>query len=141
MNFTRLALAAFGAFVVYMILGGLLFAVAPWLRNEFAKYPLVYRTQDSMKPVMPYGMAAMLVAMVVLAMLYAMLYRGGSGWLEGAHFGGLIGLFCVCSFVVHNYVNLNIGLTLTLEQAIAYFVEWVAVGITIGLIYRPAAHP
>jgi hypothetical protein len=40
--------------------------------------------------------------------------------------------------VVHNYVNLNIGLKLTLQQAAAYFVEWLVVGTVIGLIYRPA---
>jgi hypothetical protein len=39
---------------------------------------------------------------------------------------------------VHNYVNLNIGLKLTLEQSGAYFVEWVVTSIVIGLIYRPA---
>jgi hypothetical protein len=40
--------------------------------------------------------------------------------------------------VVHNYVNLQIGAKLTMLQAIAYFIEWVIVGIVIGLIYRPA---
>jgi hypothetical protein len=40
--------------------------------------------------------------------------------------------------VVHNWVNLNIGLTLTVQQAVAYFIEWVALGIVIGLIYQPA---
>ena len=54
---------------------------------------------------------------------------------QGAIFGALIGVFSVCSFVIHNYVNLNIGLKLTVEQAIAYFVEWVVTGIVIGLIY------
>lgn len=49
----------------------------------------------------------------------------------------LIGVFAVCAFVVHNYVSLNIGLKLTLEQAAAYFVEWTVVGIVIGLIYTP----
>jgi hypothetical protein len=39
--------------------------------------------------------------------------------------------------VIHNYVNLNIGLKLTLQQGIAYSVEWLVVGIVIGLIYRP----
>ena len=39
---------------------------------------------------------------------------------------------------MHNYVNLNIGLTGTLQQAVAYFLEWLVVGIVIGLIYRPA---
>ncbi len=137
MNVTRVILAAVGGFVTYFVLGGLSFAVAPWLRNEFMKYPAVYRSQESMKGVMPFGMAAMFVGIVVLAVMYAMMYRSGSGIAQGATFGALIGVFSVCSFVIHNHVNLNIGLTLTLEQAVAYFVEWVATGIVIGLIYRP----
>jgi uncharacterized membrane protein len=81
--------------------------------------------------------------MVVLAVIYAMLYRGGSGLAEGARFGTLVGIFAICSFVIHNYVNLNIGLKLTLQQSVAYFIEWLFVGMVIGLIYRPlvpAAH-
>jgi hypothetical protein len=73
-----------------------------------------------------------------LAVLYAMLYQGGSGLIEGIRFGALIGLFAVCSFVIHNHVNLNIGLALTIKQSLAYFVEWVITGMVIGLIYRPA---
>jgi hypothetical protein len=88
--------------------------------------------------VMPFGMAAMFLAMLVLAVLYAMIYQGGSGLAEGARFGALIGVFAVCAFVIHNYVNLNIGGAITLQQAIAYFVEWTVVGIVIGLIYRRA---
>jgi hypothetical protein len=52
----------------------------------------------------------------------------------------LIGIFAIGAFVIHNYVNLNIGLTLTLQQAVAYFVEWIVTGIVMGLIYRPAVH-
>ena len=48
-------------------------------------------------------------------------------------------MFAVCAFVLHNYVNLNIGLRLTVGQAAAYLVEWIVVGIVIGLIYRPVA--
>jgi hypothetical protein len=33
---------------------------------------------------------------------------------------------------------LNIGLKLTVQQAIAYFIQWTICGIVIGLIYRPA---
>ena len=138
MNFTRIALAALGAFVAYFVLGGLSFAALPWLKNEFLKYAAVYRSPEGIKSVMPAGMAAMFVAMVVLAVIYAMLYQGGSGVVEGTRFGALIGVFAVCAFVVHNYVNLNIGLQLTLQQAAAYFVEWTVVGIVIGLIYKPA---
>ncbi|HYL76480.1 MAG TPA: hypothetical protein VEU96_19865 [Bryobacteraceae bacterium] len=138
MNISRLALASLGATVVYFILGGLFFALSP-LRNEFSKFPAVYRSPESMKGVFPAGIAAMFVSIVVLAVIYAMLYKGGSGVAEGARFGALIGIFAVCAFVLHNYVNLNIGLKLTIGQAIAYFSEWTIVGLVIGLIYRPAA--
>ena len=137
MNLSRVALAALGAFVAYFVLGGLSFVLFPSLKDEFLKYPAVYRTPDAMKTVMPAGMVAMFVAMVVLAVIYAMSYQGGSGAAEGARFGALIGVFAICAFVIHNYVNLNIGSKLTLQQSIAYFVEWLAVGLVIGLIYRP----
>ena len=138
MNYTRIFLAALAAFVVYFALGGLWFAI-PAFRAEFSSYPAVYRSQDAMKSVMPGGMAAMFLSMVVMAVLYAMVYRGGSGLAEGARFGALIGLFSICAFVLHNYVNLNIGFRLTALQSITYMVVWVITGVVIGLIYRPPA--
>jgi hypothetical protein len=84
-------------------------------------------------------MAAMLVAIFVLAVLYAMVYPGRSGVAEGVRFGALIGVFVVCAFVVHNHMLLNIGLTLTLMQAAAYFIQWTVVGTVIGLLYKRSA--
>jgi hypothetical protein len=136
MNISRVALAAVGAFAAYFVLGGITFSV-PALRNEFLKYPAVYRGKEGQMSHMPVGMVAMFVAMLALALIYAKLYRGGSGFAEGASFGALIAVFAVCSFVLHNYVNLNIGLKLTLVQAVAYAVSWIVTGIVIGLIYRP----
>jgi hypothetical protein len=136
MNYTRLILAAFAATAVYFVLGGLLFAASP-LKREFQKYPAVYRTPENMKGVWPLGIFGMLLSMLVLAVLYALLYRGGQSVAEGARFGVLIGLYAVGSFVLHNHVNLNIGLKLTLGQAAAYLFEWTIVGIVIGLVYRP----
>jgi hypothetical protein len=137
MNIPRAFLAALGAFVAYFAVGGVAFATMPWLQTEFRKYPAVYRNHDSIKSVMPFGMAAMFLGMVALAAMYALMYRGGSGVGVGAGFGALIGVFSVCAFVIHNYVNLNIGLKLAVEQSVAYFVEWVITGIAIGVIYRP----
>jgi hypothetical protein len=138
MSYSRIALATLGAFVAYFAVGGLAAAV-PALRSEFSKYPAVYRSQEATKSVMPAGMAAMFVAMFALAVIYARLYRSGDGVAEGAPFGALIGVFALGAFVVHNHVNLNIGLQLTLQQAAVYLVEWIVVGIVIGLIYRPLA--
>jgi len=138
MNYTRILLASLAAFVTYMVLGGLIFGTIPSLKQEFLKYPGVYRSQQGQISHMPTGMAAMFLSMVVLAVLYSMIYKGGSGVTEGGIFGGLIGLYAIGSFVLHNYVNLNIGLRITIASAIAYFVEWTVVGIVIGLIYKPA---
>jgi len=137
MDFGRIALTSLGGLVAYFALGFLMFAVLPAMKSEFAKYPAVFRPQEAMKSLMPLGMGAIFVEMVVLAVLYAMTYRGGPALAAGAVFGALIGIFAVCSFVVHNYVNLNIGLTLTIQQGVAYFVQWLITGIVMGLIYRP----
>ncbi len=137
MSLTRIALASIAAFVAYFAVGGLIFGLLPLMRNEFLKYPNVYRSEEGIKSTMPIGMAFMFLAMMVLAVLYAMLYQGGSGVVEGARFGALIGVFAIGSFVVHNYVNLQIGVKLTVQQGVAYFAEWVIVGLVIGLVYRP----
>ena len=137
MDFGRIALTSLGGLVAYFALGFLMFAALPAMKSEFAKYPAVFRPQEAMKSLMPLGMGAIFVEMVVLAVLYAMTYRGASALAAGAVFGALIGIFAVCSFVVHNYVNLNIGLTLTIQQGVAYFVQWLITGIVMGLIYRP----
>ena len=138
MNPMRIALAALGAFVAYFVVGGLMFVTMPWMKTEFAKYPAVYRQHEGQMKYMPVGMAAIFVSIAVLAVLYAMIYRGGSGVVAGAQFGALIGVFVIGAFTVHNFVNLNIGWKLTMVQSAAYFVEWVVVGIVIGAIYRPA---
>ncbi|MGA9355186.1 MAG: hypothetical protein WBV46_15950 [Terriglobales bacterium] len=138
MNVARIALASLGAFLAYFVVGGLSFALVPSLKTEFLKYPTVYRTQEGIKAAMPVGMAFMLLAIVALAVIFAMLDRTGlNGAGLGALFGALIGVFAIGSFVVHNYVNLQIGALLALQQSIVYFVEWVVVGTVIGLIYRP----
>jgi hypothetical protein len=93
-----------------------------------------------MKTVMPIGIVATFIAILVVAIIFAMIHQGESGPTEGARLGVLIGIFAVCS-VLHNYMNLNIGLKLALGQAAAYFVQWTIVGIVIGLIYKPLATP
>lgn len=92
---------------------------------------------------MPLCMAGMFLVMPALAVLYAITCTGGSGLggsgpVAGARFGALIGLFSVGDFVLHNYVNTNIGIRLTVQSAAAYIAQWVVVGMAIGLIYRSA---
>jgi hypothetical protein len=135
MNYSRIALAGLGATVAYFALGFLLLALLP-LADEIRQFAAVYRPEDSMMSVAPVGMAAMLVSMMALAALYASAFRNGSPVTEGVRFGLLVGVFAAGSFVLHNYVSLNIGLRLALLQALAYFVQLFGAGIVIALIYR-----
>jgi hypothetical protein len=137
-NYTRIALASLGAVVAYFAYGFAVMGALPGLKTEFKKYPNVYRSQDAMMKVMGYGVIAILISIVVAAVLYARIYPAGGGIASGVYFGALIGIFMICTFVIHNYVNLNIGVALTLYQGITYFIQWVIVGAAIGLIYKPA---
>lgn len=110
----------------------------PSLREEFLKYPAVYRSQQGQMSHMPMGMAGMLLSIIALAVLYALMFKTGFGAREGVIFGALVGVYSVGSFVLHNYVNLNIGWRITWFSAVAYMVEWTVVGLVIGLIYRPS---
>jgi hypothetical protein len=141
MNYSRLGLAALGGMVASFAFGFLVFWLVPALIKEGHKYPAVFRPKEEMMAVMPIGLVATFISILVVAIIFAMLHQGGSGVTEGARFGVLIGIFVVCAFVLHNYVNLNIGLKLALGQAVAYFFQWTIVGIVIGLIYKPLATP
>jgi hypothetical protein len=138
-NYTRIVVAAVAATVAYFLVGGILFT-SSLMKSEFQRYPAVYRTQEDMKGVWPIGIFGMLLSMFALALLYALLCRDGSGLVQGLRFGALIAAFALGSFVLHNHVNLNIGLRLTLFQAVAYSLEWLVVGVVIGLIYRAPSH-
>jgi hypothetical protein len=141
MNYSRLALAALGGMVASFAFGFLVFWAVPAVINEGHKHPAVFRPKEKMATVMPVGLVATYISILVAAIIFAMIHPGGSNPTEGVHFGVLLGIFVVCAFVLHNYVNLNIGLKLTLMQAVTYFVQWTIVGIVIGLIYKPLATP
>src|SRR5271169_4195714 len=141
MNYSSLGLAALGGTVASFAFGFLVFWLVPGLIKEGHKYPAVFRPKEEMMTVMPIGFVATLVSILVVAIIFAMIHHGGSGIAEGARFGVLIGIFVVCAFVLHNYVNLNIGLKLALGQAAVYFIQWTIVGVVIGLIYKPPATP
>jgi hypothetical protein len=140
MNYSRLGLAALGATVAHFAFGFIVLWLAPALLKEGHKYPAVFRPKEEMMTIMPIGIAATFIAILVVAVIFAMTHQGGSGATDGARLGVLIGIFAVCN-VLHNYVNLNIGLKLALGQAAAYFFQWTIVGIVIGLIYKPLAAP
>jgi hypothetical protein len=135
MNYARLVAAAVAALVVFCAYGFLVNGTL--IRGDYAQYSVVYRSADALPDYVPYGLAGTFVAMLALALMYAKGFEGGSGAAEGARFGALVGIFVACTHVVDNYVTLNIGPRLATEMAVAAFFQWVAVGVVVGLVYRP----
>ena len=136
MNYPRLGLAALGGTIASFAVGFLVMFLVPALFEEARKYPAVFRREEEMMAVMPIAFGASFVAILVVAVIFAMTRQGGSGVTKGARLGALIGVFAMCN-VLHNFVNLNIGLKLAVGQAAAYFVQWTIVGLVIALIYIP----
>ena len=137
MNYTRLALAAVVATIVDIGYGYPVYGVM--LSGEFAKYPGLFRPMEAVNGNLPFMFLGTLLAMFAVAYIYAKGYEGGAGAQEGMRLGLLIGVFSVGYIAIGNYAVMNIGRRLTGEMAIAGFVEWVVVGIAIGLVYKPVA--
>lgn len=135
MSYGRLVLAALLALVVFFAYGFLI--NGRLTRDDYAQYSTVYRSADALPQYVPYGLAGTFVAMLAVVMIYSKGYEGGNGLAEGARFGVLIGILVACTHVVDNYVTLNIGGRLAAELAIAAFFQWIAVGMAVGLVYRP----
>lgn len=139
MNYGRLVLAALAGIVVEICYGFLVYGLL--LSSEFQKYPALYRSAETGPGYLPLMFGGVLVAIVVATLIYAKGYEGGSGAVEGARFGALLGLFVVFAFANVNYGVLNIGRRLALYTGIAGFFEWFLIGVAIGLIYKPASVP
>jgi hypothetical protein len=136
MNYARLALAAVAATIFDAVYGFLVYGML--LAPEFARYPGVYRSNESGQAFLPLMFGGLLIAIVAVAIIYAKGYEGGSGAAEGARFGFLLGVFVVFAFAAVNYAVLNVGRKIAVMTAAAGFVEWLAMGVVIGLVYRPA---
>jgi len=138
MNYGRLALAAILGTVADMIYGFVVYGML--LTGQFGQYPGVYRPADDMSH-MPVLIAGAFVAVLAATFIYSKGYEGRSGVEEGLRFGAVIGLFCVGYAAMVNYAVLNIGRRLAVGLAAAGFVEWLVVGLVIGLVYKPATTP
>ena len=136
MNYARLALAAVAATIFDAVYGFVVYGML--LAPEFGRYPGVYRSNEAGMAFLPLMFAGLFIAIVAVAIIYAKGYEGGSGAAEGVRFGFLLGVFVVFAFVAVNYAVLNVGRKIAAMTAAAGFVEWLAIGLVIGLVYRPA---
>jgi membrane protease YdiL (CAAX protease family) len=137
MNYGRVVLAGLAGTVAYFVCGGMI--SGQLFAKEYKPYECVYRSREAIMTYFPMGIAATLIAIVILAAIYAKGYEGGSGALEGLRFGALIGAFIVFAVVADEFVTLNIGARLAAFMAVGRFTGWLVTGLVIGLVYKPAS--
>ena len=136
MNYGRILLAGLVGTIVYFLVGGLVFGKL--IAKYYAPFPGVYRSAEMVQTHIPIGLTSTFLAILLLATIYAVGYKGDAGIREGFRFGVLVGIFFACAVVGDEYVTLNIGRELAVAMAVGRLVGWVIVGTTIGLVYKPA---
>lgn len=131
MNYTRLVVAAVGAWVVNAIYT---FVVYGWvLSDRFTDYPGVFRPVAACERQPAAVAVGSLLTMFAVAYIYAKRYHGPSRVQEGMGFGVLLGIIAM-GVSIGNYVSLNIGPRLAASSAAAGFIGFVIVGVTIGAV-------
>ena len=137
MNYLRLVLAAVAALVTFFAWG---FLTEGWLiRKDFAASAALYRTSDMQMKYMPFGMASILLGLLMAVLLYAGWCGGTSSALKGLEFGLIMGVFVACIHSISNLVTMNMDTKLGLEIAAGNAIGWVLAGLVIGLVYKPLA--
>jgi len=136
MNYGRLAGAAVAAAVVDFLYGFLVYGMA--LRTEFERYPAIYRPSNDMSH-LPILFVGILIGMSAASYIYAKGYEGGSGMTEGVRFGAAVGVLVIGYVAIVQYAVMNMGRKLAVSLAVAGFVEWLVLGLVIGLVYKPTA--
>jgi len=136
MNSTRAALAVLAAWIVDGVYGFVVYGNL--MKDEFAKYPGIFRPMDgSQVTFMPYLFLGTLIAIAAATYVYTKGYEGGSGLMEGARFGAVIGVMMIGYVSIVNYAVISFGRRLTGAMALATLLEWLVIGLVIGLVYKP----
>lgn len=138
MNFARVALAAVAVWGAYFLLGPLIHGV---MLDEL--WEDLYRDgtvrSDAMAAVArPWAYGFGLVGAFAFAYTYAKGYEGGPGLQEGLRFGVLVGLLVVAFGTAWSYVTFPVPLEFLAWTSVAAVMQFAAVGMIAGLIYRPA---
>ena len=136
MNFKRVGLAALAGWVTYMGLGFLVHGVVLddlWrglIREGLA------RSTTNANALLPLGMALGFPGVLAFTYAYAKGYEGGAGLQEGLRFGVLVGLMLVIFCITWNYIVFPLPSNYVTSVAIATIIQFAAIGMVVGIIYK-----
>jgi len=139
MDYKRLAIAAVVTWVVDAIYGMVFWTGI--MGSRMAQYPAVFRSQEAMNANLPLLLVGGLVAIFVMAYIYAKGYEGGSGIGEGLRYGVLLALLMTGFVSLPIYATFNIDAGLAMLASTLSFVEMMMIGVVLGVMYKPAVRP
>jgi hypothetical protein len=139
MNYTRVGLAALAVWATYLALGFLIHGVLLadiWtdLRRDG-----VMRSAAMADVYAPVWYALALPGSLVFTYTYAKGYEGGPGMQEGLRFGVLVGVIVVALGLSWTYVTFPVPPEFLLWMSVAMVMQFTALGIVAGLVYRKRA--
>jgi putative flippase GtrA len=135
MNYPRIALAGFAAWLASIALGYVIHDI--WLFRLYQANAWAFRRPGDIAELVPIGLAAQLLACFAFAIAYAKGYDGeGSRIGEGIRFGLIVSILVDGFAVVWNYVTEPIATRLGMLELVARVGEFGVYGALVGLIYR-----
>src|SRR5512138_3131494 len=134
MNLSRVALAAFVAWLAFCGLGYLSHAVL--MKDLYLAHSLIMRSESEANAYLPLAFGVALVGFFAFSYAYAKGYEGGRGVQEGLRFGVLIGLMVVGFSIVWDYMTYPLSRTFFLAHVVDYIVEYAIYGMIVGAVYR-----
>ena len=135
MNYPRVALAGFAAWIASIALGYLINDI--WLFRFYQANAWAFRRPEDVAELVPIGLAAQLLACFAFAIAYAKGYEGeGAAIGEGIRFGLIVAVMVDGFAVVWNYVTEPIATRLGVLELVARVGEFGVYGAVVGLIYR-----
>jgi hypothetical protein len=139
MNYPRIALAGFAAWLASIALGYLINDI--WLLRLYQANAWAFRRPDDVAELVPIGLAAQLFGSLAFAFAYAKGYehnREASGIAQGIRFGLIIAIIVDGFAVVWNYVAEPIAARLGLLQNLGVVAQFGVCGAIVGMIYHPS---
>lgn len=90
------------------------------------------------EPIVAFGMTAMLIQGLVIALVYPRYYRGGNPVLEGVKFSLLMGavVYSVMGLATAAKFDINPAPLFLAYSAVFQLLQFTLTGIALGLIYR-----
>lgn len=104
-----------------------------WFHDVYVKLGAMTRPE----PIIPLGMLSIIIQGMVIAYFYPFYYRGGNPIFQGIKFNLIIGLmiYTVMGFATAAKFAIEPISTFLIYHTIFQFVQFVATGVVLGLIY------